>query len=215
MNKYAQLYIDKIAGDLPYLLKKTPPIKDEHKDIMTGEPGNRRATPEFREYLKNVAWETGLSEQDPKDKHKLFPHLAPGEKPSVDDWVDAQEALMAAESDLNPGAVLTEKFKDSKGKNVRSIGLGQISTESARGYGLNYINEDLLRDPWHNAYATAHVMKRNLERDGVVEGKWRGYSDEKKKMMPARQRGLSAYFQVAKNGTLISKIKEIIKGRGK
>jgi uncharacterized protein (TIGR02594 family) len=98
--------------------------------------------------------------------------------------------LARFESGFNPKATYKESFKDSKGKNVISTGLFQVSVESLRGYGVKVTQEELF-DPYKNIDAMLAIAKKWIVNDGVIasdKAPWRGmaryfspFRDAKKK----------------------------------
>jgi len=87
-------------------------------------------------------------------------------------------ALVKHESNFNPNLEYKEAFKNGRGEWVISTGLGQVSYESARGYGFRDATTQKLKDPEYNIKVVAAILKRWFAIDGVVsgrkDGKWRG-----------------------------------------
>jgi len=92
--------------------------------------------------------------------------------------------LMAAmakyESNFNPQTTYKERFKNGRGEYVISTGLMQLSYESSRGYGFRDATTEKLKDPYYNLDVGVAILKRLIERDGVLseyrDGRWRGAS---------------------------------------
>lgn len=74
------------------------------------------------------------------------------------------------ESGFKPGTKYTESFKDSKGHQVISQGLLQISQESAnqKAYGCDITHPDMLLHPGVNLLCGVRILDHWLSKDGVI-----------------------------------------------
>jgi hypothetical protein len=93
-------------------------------------------------------------------------------------WAFLISAMTKYESSFKPETQYKEAFKDSKGNNVISRGLLQISIESANGYGCGFKTVSELHDPYANLSCGIRILNRWMSRDkriaGKVDGGWRG-----------------------------------------
>jgi hypothetical protein len=97
-------------------------------------------------------------------------------------WAQLIAAMAKRESNFKPETKYVEKtIYDSKGENVVSRGLLQISIESARSYGCAIPRAEDLHDPAVNLSCAVRIMGRNIERHAQFagqgsDGKWKGAS---------------------------------------
>lgn len=98
-------------------------------------------------------------------------------------WAELLVALSYEESHWKPATSYKEDFPDSKGQNVISRGLFQISIESSNSY-LKQVKKPLvkdakeLHDPYRNIDIALIIFTKWVTTDkclhGKVNGKWRG-----------------------------------------
>lgn len=91
-------------------------------------------------------------------------------------WTILLAGMCRYESNFKPSLEYKEKFKDQQGHNVISTGLFQVSRESSRGYGFRVTQKEL-KDPYMNIDIAVAILKKWIERDGVLannKSPWRG-----------------------------------------
>lgn len=92
-------------------------------------------------------------------------------------WVKVLTEMAYWESKFKPDARYQENFRNSKGEYVISSGLFQVSTESIRGYGLKFTQEELF-EPKKNIQCAIAIMTKLVKQDSVITGKkggrWQG-----------------------------------------
>ena len=85
-------------------------------------------------------------------------------------WTFLISAICEFESDFNPSETYTESFGDARGQPVVSMGLLQISFESANGhrYDCRLARPDDLLDPLINLTCGIKILQALVIGDGVV-----------------------------------------------
>ena len=110
------------------------------------------------------------------------------------------------ESNFKPGTKYKEGFNDAKGRPVYSMGLLQLSIESANGnYGAGLKEAEELLDPSTNIRVAVLIFNKLVPRDGVISG--------------PNKKGAGAYWSVIQRGHRNQKIaavqkrcKELLRG---
>jgi hypothetical protein len=113
-------------------------------------------------------------------------------------WVHLFASIAKNESNFKPNLTYREAFKNGKGEWVISVGLYQVSYESAGGYGFRGLTTEQLKNPTLNTQVAVAIVKKLAAQDGRLAGK-----------KPNGQwAGASRYFSVFRN----DKVKNTIKG---
>lgn len=93
-------------------------------------------------------------------------------------WVFIMSVMAKFESGFKTNSSYTEDFTDSRGNNVISRGLLQLSIESAKGYDCELASAQDLHNPLKNLSCGVRILDRWVGRDGRIGGKinsqWRG-----------------------------------------
>jgi hypothetical protein len=82
-------------------------------------------------------------------------------------WTTLLVELARYESGFKPTTTYKEDFKNSKGEYVLSVGLFQMSTESAKGYGVKITNDEL-KDPFKNIDCMLVIANRWITKDRMI-----------------------------------------------
>lgn len=120
---------------------------------------------ELENFTLNEVKKQGLADLKPRDAVAFFPN---GEI-TPEGWVNVLSLVSYKESGWNPNTTFKEGMKNSKGETVVSTGLYQLSYESVKGYGFQDATTEKLKDPYYNTTAAIAIMKRGIERTGLIE----------------------------------------------
>lgn len=115
--------------------------------------------------------QSGLVKLVPKDVQYFcpaYPELGKTERQKF--WVGLLSAMAKPESNFKPHRFYREKFRDSKGLNVVSRGLLQISIESAnqKRYGCDIPYAAKLHDPAVNLRCGVKILSKWVSTDGII-----------------------------------------------
>ncbi|MEM7280540.1 MAG: transglycosylase SLT domain-containing protein [Pseudomonadota bacterium] len=115
--------------------------------------------------------ETDLINQTPtdvKDFCPVYASLSSRDKKRF--WAGLLSAMAKFESNFEPRTAFTETLRDSKGNNVVSRGLLQISLESANQarYGCGPLTAKTLHDPATNLSCGARILSKWVRDDGAI-----------------------------------------------
>ena len=116
----------------------------------------------------------GLNLLKPSDASEFCPNGM-----STKNWVHLLGSIVKHESDFNPRAMFREEFKDRFGNFVWSIGLFQVSIESANGgYQCGFIDNEDIKNPEKNITCGVKILKKLITQNGRIAGrvddKWQG-----------------------------------------
>ena len=147
----------------------------------------------YDKYLKTFAWhlyETGsghwssttyreLSKGDPiaapKDVESFCPNYKALNKAERNIfWTAFIAALVRYESYFDTDMQYTEAFVDAKKRPIISRGLLQLSYYSAKGYGCKFYRPAQLHFPQLNLACGVKILKRWVNKDGIISGKRKG-----------------------------------------
>jgi hypothetical protein len=117
---------------------------------------------------------------------------------SATNWVNLLMAMAKYESNYNPNATYKENFKNSKGEDVISTGLFQLSYESVAGYGFRTTTEGL-KNPELNITIAVKILERWVVQDKRISGEPNG-----------PYRGAQRYWAVFR-GDKLKKTKETLR----
>lgn len=115
--------------------------------------------------------QSGLVYQVPRDIQYFCPtYPALGKTERQKFWVGLLSAMAKPESNFKPHRFYREKFRDSKGLQVVSRGLLQISIESAnqKRYGCDIPYAAKLHDPAVNLRCGVKILSKWVSTDGII-----------------------------------------------
>ncbi len=87
---------------------------------------------------------------------------------ALDFYTKLISALAKYESNYNPNLVYKEKFKNGRGEFVLSTGIGQVSYESCRGYGVAGATTESLKGVAQNMECIAKIFNRQVRKSGYI-----------------------------------------------
>lgn len=162
------------------------PKKVTAGSILTGKfslpwTGAHSDADKWTEFVLREVEAQGLTALVPKDFKTYAPNYdkySPQKRAEF--WARVISIMCRYESNFRPETKFTESFKDSKGMNVISRGLLQLSFESANGYsGVNLTKPEDLHNATINLMTGIKILTRWVKADGVLfgkssEGKWLG-----------------------------------------
>lgn len=163
-------------------------------------PPSNPNPPPVEEEIIRARWESSQRDGVEWSKHvyqaldALGPDLLRGQVNDVEDfcpgygslsladrknfWVYLMSSMTEFESGHRPETSYRENFVDSRGQNVISRGLLQLSIESANAYGCGFQKPEDLHDPKRNLSCGIRILNRWVKNDrrlaGKLENKWQG-----------------------------------------
>ena len=119
----------------------------------------------------------------------------------IEFWISFLKELSLVESGDNPQTIYQEKFVDKEGFYVYSIGLFQLSLESANGnYNCNIKDYEELKNPKINIECTINIIDKLIQEDNMIRG-YRIIAEEE------QWRGLARYWGTLRDRKKINKIR--------
>lgn len=145
------------------------------RDRLVASPealwSNHKQADKWTQWTKNAILDSTLLQQIPRDISQFCPkynHLDNITQTKF--WVVLLSAMTKYESNFNPQAQYTEKFKDQSGKLIVSRGLLQISKESAnqKRYDCQINDEKDLHNAKTNLTCGIKILSYWVKSDGVI-----------------------------------------------